>query len=133
MSWENDERGKPCKWSKTITVKVEKFLDGRVLPADLQQQITEAMDECRQALLELARSGEIYIICVEPELVWQDSAGGDARFYTTRARVRWCKDQEMVARYMEFWCMTVADYSKLYPHGVAMENKLFATAIARPQ
>lgn len=104
MTWENDERGKPCRWQKQIVVTAEDWAESRqrVLSADKTKEIDDAVEACRAALKELEASAERYVIIVEPELVWCRDLEQEQEIHTVRTRVRWVPDDETAGKHRNF-------------------------------
>lgn len=89
MSWENDDRGKPSKWLKTIIVDEADQREHGAVWRDKRAEIDDAVKECIAAVDELIATGE-YVVRVPPEIVEDRDMEAMHYRYHIRARVRWC-------------------------------------------
>lgn len=88
MSWENDERGKPCKWLKTVVIDDEDRCHRNAEYDKKIAEIDEAFKQCSAAVQELTATGE-YVVRVAPEIVETRDLEAMQYRYFIRARVRW--------------------------------------------
>lgn len=101
MTWENDDRGKPCKWQERIVVDRAELEHG-LLPVNRQREIALALQRCRAAVAELQASDDIYVIRVPPEVHRTEDGETMQWIFNVRARVRWCPDKATAERYGSF-------------------------------
>lgn len=99
MSWENDERGKLCKWMCSITVADHERIGivGTVLPVEKREQLDAAFKECWTAVNELVASGE-YVVIVQPQIIEDRDTAAESVTFIVRARVRWVTPQAKANR-----------------------------------
>ncbi len=89
MTWENDDRGKPCKWLKTITIDATDLQSRSGEHQIKVAEIDAAFKQCWADYNELMASNE-YVGIVAPEIHERGYvAADDHHVFDVRARVRW--------------------------------------------
>lgn len=97
MSWELDDRGKPCKWSKVYFTPEEAATGVKELDAEINK---------------LADSGEHYVLRTPPQMVTERDMEFERMKYIVRARVRWCVDEATAKRLTSFHGDFLAEAAK---------------------
>jgi galactose-1-phosphate uridylyltransferase len=90
--WEVDDRGKPCKWQRRVVITPEDMCrigNYQQLCDEKSSELDEAIKACHDAVDELLKGPEIYILIVAPEVVSTRDLETMVETHTVRARVRW--------------------------------------------